>query len=112
MGTSLIVAYGIGIGVMIILFLIALLTSNNVPFIPGGADVSKRRSIFWIWCALTPIVVFAINMIFYSQIEVPAQAKNYLTASFISAAIALVLFILVGIVIGFSSRGKLQRWPF
>ncbi len=112
MGISLIVAWSIALGFMILFFLIAVLQANSVPFQPGCGDITKRRVIFWVWCVLTPLISFGVNAIVAGQIEVPAHRNMYLTASGIAAGVALVVFVLVGAIIGFSARGKLRRWPF
>lgn len=112
MGISTIVAYSIGFGLMLIFLLIAVIMSNGVPYVPGGADVGKRRGIFWVWCVLTPIISMGVNAIIWSQINVPALQQNYIVASCIASGLSLVLFIVIGAVIGFATRGKLQRWPF
>lgn len=112
MGLSLIVAWSIALGFMILFFLIALLWSNSVPYRPGGSDNVKRRVIFWVWCALTPLCSFGINWIVAGGAQTPAEKIDYMAAAGIAAVVALVLFIIVGAIVGFSATGKLRRWPF
>lgn len=112
MGISLIIAWSVAFGFMLLFLLLALLLSNNVPYMPGGRDKSKRRVQFWIFCALTPLFAFGVNAIITTGIDVPALRTDYLVASGIAAGVALLVFVIIGAVISKSSSGKLQDWAF
>lgn len=105
-------AWSIAFGIMVLFLLLALLFSSNVHFRPNGSDIVKRRIYFWLFCAISFIVGFGVNAVIYSRIEVASKGADYIAAAGIAGAVALVVYILIGIVVGFSARGKLQRWPF
>lgn len=106
-----ITAYAWALAVCIILFLLALLISNLVPYTPSGRDRLTRRVVFWVFCALTPCVSFAINAIVAQSFRIHAQRAAFMGQSAIAAGCALLLFILVGLVLSRAyQRSKISSW--
>lgn len=111
MQTSPITAYIVSASVLIVMFIIALVSAQMISFAPDHSDVPRRRVWFWICCLLTPVIAFCVNYsLFYEDITVPTAKDAYILASGIGAGVVLVLFILVGLGLSRSSRGKLASW--
>ena len=111
MTTSTIMAWIISFVVMVVMLLIATTASNLVSFQPDRSDVSKRKVWFWVCFALTLIVAFLINFFcFAADIYNPVQRSAYLLQSGLSAVVAIVIYLGVGILINKSTNGKLASW--
>lgn len=111
MGTSVIVAYVWALVICLVLLLIAAVIANLIPNKPGGKDIAQRRTWYWICFVATIGLSFGINMVIAAKILIPSKHDAYVTAAAISAGIAGVLFLLLGI--GLSKgmkRTKLGSW--
>lgn len=111
MGTSVVVAYVWGVVISLVLILIAAIIANLIPNKPGGKDISQRKTWYWICFVLAVGLTFGINMIIAKGILIPSKHADYVTASAISAGVAAVIYLIIGIVLSKSmKRSKLGAW--
>lgn len=111
METSAINAYIVTFIVMALLFGGAILSAMLISFKPNNSDHSQRKVWFWVLAIATPVISFLINYFhFYEDISVPTQRDSYLFATCIAAVVALVLFIVIGLIFSKSTHGKLASW--
>jgi len=114
MNGSVVSAYIIGLVVFAVIMLVSILVANAIPYELGAnpKDKSKRKMWFWVFCALTPVAVFALNYFMgYQGIKVPSKAAAYMTAMSISTSVATVLYIVCGFVLAkIFKNGKLSSW--
>lgn len=103
-------AYIVAIIVCAVFFLLAMLIANMIKFKPDLSDKTKRRVCFWVLAILNPIIGFALNYgIFYVHINAHSKQAAFLTAMAIAAAIALVLYIVAGVIAAkISKTGKIS----
>lgn len=105
-------AYAIGIGVCIVLILIAAFVAKSIAFQPDLNDVTKRKVWFWVFAVLCPVLTFTITYFaFYKGIRAHNQQEAYMTAMCISAAISIVLYIILGFIAAkVDKNGKIGNW--
>ena len=111
MGQSVVTAYVWSLVVFVIFFLVTILLSNMIPYKPNDRGAGTRRTIFWVFAALTFAVSFLINIAVASGIAIASQKEKYIDNSIIGAGAALVLFIILGLVISKAcSKTKVGTW--
>lgn len=114
MHTSVVSAYIIGVGVFIVMLVIAAIISSAIKFQPGSdpKDPIKRKVTFWICAVFALVLTFATTYIFeYQNIKLKSKQEDYLLAMAISSVLALILYIGIGFVISKASgHGKLSNW--
>ncbi|MDE6143532.1 MAG: hypothetical protein K2F94_05595 [Muribaculaceae bacterium] len=111
MGTSVITAYVWAIIICLVFILIAIIIANLIPNKPGGKDISQRKTWYWICFVLTVGLSFGINMYLASDIKIPSKHDAYVTATAISAGVAAVLYIILGVVLSKGmKRSKIGSW--
>lgn len=114
MQTSVISAYVIGIVVFIVMLLVAVLVANAIAFEPGTnpSDPKKRRTWFWIFGVLTPVLTFVLSyVIVYTGIKMSNVQDRYMTAMCISTAMSFVLYVASGFALSkIFKHGKLHHW--
>lgn len=114
MGFSTVSAYVIAIIVAVVLLLIAAVISNLIAYQPGNnpTDPRARRIWFWVFGIFTPIISLALSyFIQYTNLRIPTQKSEYLTAMCIAACVGFVLYIILGFVLSrIFKNGKLGNW--
>lgn len=114
MNTSVVSAYLIGAGVVVVLFLLATVISHLIRYEAGvnPQDKRKRKLWFWVLAVLCPIVTFLFAYFcVYLDIRVPSQQSTYMTAIFISTGLSFVVYVAVGFVLSkMFPHGKLASW--
>lgn len=111
METSVLTAYIVTFIVMVLLFGAAIMSAMMISFKPNNSDHISRKVWFWVLAIATPVISFLINFFhFYDNISVPTQRDKYLFATCIAAVIALILFIVLGVIFSKSTHGKLASW--
>ena len=108
MQISVFPCYMVAIIVFVAMFLLAVIVSQMISFKP---DVAARKVWFWVFGALTLVASFGIDfLVNVNSITVPTLYSKFLIHSCIAAFSAFALYILLGIVISKSTRGKLASW--
>lgn len=111
MQTSVFPCYMVAIIVFVAMFLLAVIVSQMISFKPDRSDVAARKVWFWVFGALTLVASFGIDfLVNVNSITVPTLYSKFLIHSCIAAFSAFALYILLGIVISNSTRGKLASW--
>lgn len=111
MGTSVVLAYVWAAVSLVFFFLLAVIIAGMIQYRPGGNDETMRKIWFWVMCVLASVVGFIVNVIVASGIEVASAKDSYLAQSGIAAAVAFMLFILIGLILSKSfSRSKISSW--
>ena len=111
MGPSTSVAYIWAIVISLVFLLIAAIVANLISNKPGGADIKRRRTWYWVLFVIAIAATLAINIYTAYTIKVPTKHSAYMTAAGISTAVGAVVYILLGL--GLSkgmSRSKLGSW--
>lgn len=109
---SIVSAYMWALIIMAVFFLIAVLVSNMIPYKPNDPGTTSRRIWFWVLCVLAVIVGFVINFFAVAgNITVPSLHTKYLLHSSIAAGVALVLYILFGVIVSkLFPKAKVGTW--
>lgn len=93
------VAYVWAFSVATVMFIIAIVVANLIPFKPDDPGTAKRRVVFWVLCAVTVVASFLINYYVASGIEVSSYRSTYLTHTAVSAVASGVAYAVVGFII-------------
>lgn len=112
MTTNVITAYVVALVIMIVFFLLAVVISNNIPYVKGASDKLRRRVWFWVLAVLTPVISIIYNASFIMpSIRIPSMRNAYFAQSCIAAGAAFLLFVLVGLLLSKSfSHSKISSW--
>lgn len=111
MQTSVFPCYLVAIIVFVVMFLLAVVVSQLISFKPDRTDVAARKVWFWVFAALTLVGSFAIDFfVNVHSVTVPALYSKFLMHSCIAAFSAFALYIILGLIISKSTRGKLASW--
>ena len=107
-------AYIVAVIVALVFLCIAAIISTLIQF-EGGShpkDKGKRKTWFWIFAILTPLVVFLYGfLIVRSDINVPSLRDKYTTALSIGTGLAFVLYLILGFILSkIFKNGKLGNW--
>ncbi len=107
-------AYIMALVIALVFLLIAAIISNAIKF-EGGShpkDPVKRRTWFWIFAILTPIVIFLTGFLFVRQgIDVPSLRDKYTTALSIGTGIGFIVYLILGFLLSKIFRnGKIGNW--
>lgn len=105
-------AYMFAIAVGAAMLLIASLISSTISY-QGGAnpkDPGQRKMVFWIFCALTPVLIYLLGV----SVIAPSDAlgnKKFMDAIGIATGAGLGLYLVVGFVLAkVFKNGKLGNW--
>lgn len=115
MHTTVISAYILGIGALIVCLFLAIIVSNCIKYEAGSdpKDGAKRRMWYWIFCVICLVLSFVLPYAFVFQgIKVPSKQTQYLIHMAISTGLMTILYIVFGMLISkvFSKHGKLSNW--
>lgn len=114
MGFSTVSAYVIGIIVSVVLLIVAAFVSNLIAYQPGNnpTDPRTRRIWFWLLGVLVPVVSLLFSyFIQYSNLRVPSQKSQYMTAMCIAAVVGFVIYLVLGFILSkIFKNGKLGNW--
>jgi methionine sulfoxide reductase heme-binding subunit len=96
-------AYVIAIATVIFVMLIAAFSAHAIQFQGGAnpADKKKRKLWFWILSVLAPILTYVVGaFIIYPDPEMnPIPYDEHMNALPIASVVAIVLYILIGLVL-------------
>lgn len=111
MGTSVATAYIWAVVISLVVLLIAVIIANMIPNKPGGKDIGQRRAWYWVLFVVAIGATFGINMMLASSIMVPSKKDAFITASAISAGVAALIYIIMGLVLSKGmKRSKIGSW--
>ena len=107
-------AYVISVIVAIIPMIVPIVASNAVAYKPGvnSGDVTTRRMWFWIMGVLTPIISWGICFfLVYQTARGKSHKADAMQAMCIGAAVAFVLYVVVGWILSklFNTK-KIGTW--
>ena len=104
-------AYMSGVITSLVLILASALIAKSISFQPDLSDVSKRKLWFWVLAILCPIITFCITFAIYSGIRGKSAQDSYMVAMCISAAVSLILYVVIGFIAAKANKnGKLGNW--
>jgi sulfoxide reductase heme-binding subunit YedZ len=107
-------AYIMAIVVALVFLLIAAIISNLIQFESGPKprDKRKRKTCFWIFAILCPIVIFLFGyFVVRPDITVPSLRDKYTTALSIGTGLAFVLYVAMGFLLSRIFKNlKLGNW--
>jgi sulfoxide reductase heme-binding subunit YedZ len=96
-------AYVIAIATVILVMLIAAFSAHAIQFQGGAnpADKKKRKLWFWILSILAPIITYVVGaFVIHPDPEMDQMAyEEHMNALPIASLVALVLYILIGLVL-------------
>ena len=112
--------------VLVVILLIAIFSSNAIPFRPSGTDNTTRKIIFWVCAIATPICAFVTNLFtchVYGE-EIFAETYTFtpgesiaekftelLTNISIIALVSFVIFVIIGFILSKAFKSsKLGSW--
>lgn len=105
-------AYIVGIVISIVMLIISAITANMIAYKPNNTDCKTRKTWFWVYGVLTPVLTFIFTFTFgYLSIKSHKKADNYMIAMSISSVISFIVYVVLGFVAAKSNKhGKLGNW--
>lgn len=105
-------AYIIGALVAIVMLVVSAIKSNMIAFRPDNSDCKSRKTWFWIFGVLTPVLTFLLAFaLVYMGIKTKSKADSYMVAMAISTAVSFVLYVVLGFIASkANAHGKLGNW--
>lgn len=112
MNFSVIPAWGIAGVTMVAILLLAILLANLVNVRPDMSDSKTRKIQFWLLSFCSLFIGLILNyIIYYRDLLIPSQKKDYLLHMLVAGAVSYVVYILLGFILSkIFKSSKLGTW--